>query len=163
MLKQTVGHSKLGAVRGIALVAALVAVLLFLNYVVLNFIADKVGYTAASISFWVIGGAIAFWMLRRFVLVYIYEIGGNVLRITRKYGKRERLIEDIYLNRIIYVGTPEEAKRRDPNAKVIKVVHSAVKTDKTAMLFNTSQGTETVIFQPDAEMRKRLVEAVKSK
>lgn len=162
-MKQIVKHKNLTPLTGFALVLALVAVLLFLNYVVLNFVAARIGNTAASITFWVIGGLIAWWMLRTFIVVYTYEIGDNVLRLCRKYGKRERFIEDIYLNRITYVGTLEEAKHRAPNAKVIKAVHSAVKTDKTAVVFNTSAGTGIAIFQPNDEIRSKLVEALKTK
>lgn len=160
-MKQIAAHKKLSVLHGLLLIFGLVALLLVLNYVILNYIAGRFGYTAASISFWVIGGLIALWMIRTYILMYTYEISGNVLRICRKYGKRERFIEDIYLNRIVRITTPEEAKRKEKNAKVVRAVHSAVKTEKTAVIYKTSAGTQIAILQLDPLMKEALLKEVK--
>lgn len=160
-LKQTVGHKKVTPALGLALIAGLLLILVLLNYVVLDYVAALLGNTAAAICFWVVGGLIALWMLRTFVVVYTYELGDNVLRLCRKYGKRERFIEDIYLTRITFVGTSEEAKRRNPKAAVVKAIHSAVKTEPTAVVFDTSENTKIAVLQADTALRAKLVEIVR--
>lgn len=96
-MKQVVGHKKITPMRGFLVVLALVAALVLINYFVLDYLAGWIGYTAASIGFWIIGILLALYVLRVYVVRYGYEIDGGVLRLTRSYGKRERFIEDIYL------------------------------------------------------------------
>lgn len=161
-MKQIVGHKRLNTISGLALIFGMVAALIMINYFVIDQIAARVGATAASIGFWVIGGLLAWLVLRVFIVTYSYEIGGGVLRLCRHYGKRERFIEDIYLNRIEFVGTPEEAKERFPNAKTVSAVHGSEKLPVTAVVYKTADGLRIARLQANDELKRMLVEQVKA-
>ena len=123
-MKQIVEHKKIGVLHGILLVVGLIAVLMLLNYLVLGYLAVHIGNNASSLAFWVLGGLIAWAVLRIYIVKYSYELDDDVLRLNRAYGKRERHIEDIYLNRLLFMGTPDEAKKKFPNARRVKAVHA---------------------------------------
>lgn len=160
-MKQTVGHPRLKPLAGFGLVLGLVAALVLINYLVIDFLAARVGATAASIAFWVIGGLLAWLVLRVYIVTYSYEVGANTLRLCRHYGKRERFIEDVYLNQIRFVGTPEEAKAKFPKAKTVSAVHGREKLSVTAIAYQTADGMRIARIQANDEMKKLLVAQVK--
>ena len=161
-MKQTVAHKKLSALEGVALIIALIAALLALNYV-FSLIAPYIGANIASLMFWISGGALAYLMMRRYVASFSYELGADVLRICRKYGRRERVIEDIYLANLIFVGTPEAAERRCPGAKKLRAVHKSEGLRVCAVAYGTSSGMRIAHLQLNEDMRARLVQYMKEK
>ena len=80
-MKQTVAHKKLSALEGVALIIALIAALLALNYV-FSLIAPYIGANIASLLFWVSGGALAYLMMRRYVASFSYELGADVINLS---------------------------------------------------------------------------------
>ena len=162
-MKQIVAHKKLGAVQGILLVLGLVVLLLLINYVAIDFLALHLGSTAASIGFWVLGGALAWLVFRVYIVNFVYEMDEDILRLSRKYGKRERHIEDIYLNRMLYIGTPEEAKKRYPQAKKVSATHASSKEARTAVVYQTSAGSRIAIIQANSELKAKLVARMRGK
>lgn len=161
-MKQIVAHKKLSALQGVALIIALIAALLALNFA-FSLIAPYTGANAASLLFWLAGGAIAFFMMRVYVAAYSYELGADVLRICRKYGRRERLIEDIYLVKLVFVGTPEEAEKRNPGAKKLRAVHKSESLPQTAVVYSTTGGMRIAYLQLNEELRAKLVQRIKNK
>lgn len=162
-MKQIVAHKKVGALHGILLVLALIAVLILLNYAVLGFLSTYIGNGASSIAFWVLGGGIAWLVLRVYVVQYCYELGDDVLRVNRAYGKRERHVDDIYLNNLVFLGAPEEAKKRYPNARRVKAVHSKGENPTIALAYKVSDGYRVVLMQPNDEMKAALRARMKAK
>lgn len=162
-MKQIVAHKKIGSMQGILLVLALIAALVLLNYLVLGLLATYIGNGASSLAFWVLGGLLAWGVLHIYVVKYSYELGEDVLRINRAYGKRERHIDDIYLNNLIFLGSPEEAKKRWPNARRVKAVHTKGENATMALVYKSADGRRVVLFQPNDELRQRLVTRIKSK
>lgn len=160
-MKQVVGHKKLNGLAGFGLILGLVAALILINYLVIDFLAARVGATAASIGFWVIGGLLAWLVLRVYIVTYSYETGAGVLRLCRHYGKRERFIEDIYLNQIRFVGTPEAAKEKYPKARIVSAVHGSAKLPVTAVVYQTADGLRVAKIQANDELKKLLIEQVK--
>lgn len=161
-MKQTVEHEKLGALKGILLIVGLVAVLFILNFLCGAFLARWIGYNPASLVFWVLGGAIALWMLHVYVVKYVYELTEDVLRLSRSYGKRPRHIEDVYLRRIVYVGDPAEAKRRYPHARKVSATRRDSKLPAAAVVYRTSDGEGMALIQPDGALRARLEECART-
>ena len=156
-MKQIVRNEKMTPLKGVGLIAALVAFLLLLNYVLTGFAARLVGSTVSTILFWLCGAVVALWMLRNFVVAYSYELTNDLLRICRKYGKRERFIADIYLNRLRFVGTLEEAKSRYPNAKgSFKAVHPRSDLQTTALVYEDSDGLKLAKLQASDELKAAL-------
>lgn len=160
-MKQVVARKSLSTLQGIGLILALVAVLVLLNHVVLNLLAAWLGAAAASIGFWLIGGAIALWVLRVFVVKYSYEVGPDVLRLCRSYGKRERHIEDVYLNQILFVGAPEAAKKRWPDAKRVRAMRSPRELPVTAVVYKTAFGKRVALIQANDELKSHLADSVR--
>lgn len=160
-MKQIVAHKKLGALRGILLVLGLVAALVLLNYFVLALLVKLLGDAAGTISMWCLGGLLAWQVLRIYIVAYAYEMDDEVLRLSRKYGKRERIIEDIYLSRLLFVGAPDEAKKRYPDARRVSAVHAGVKDGVTAVVFQNSLGTRIALAQLNPEFRQKLISIVK--
>lgn len=162
-MKQIVAHKKLSAMHGLLLVLALFVVLIVLNYVVLGFLSTYLGNGVSSLAFWVLGGLLAWLVLRVYIVQYSYELGDEVLRLNRAYGKRERHIEDIYLNQLLFVGAPEEARRRWPNARRVKATHVKGENPVVALVYQTSEGKHLALMQPNDDLLKALRESVKKK
>ena len=162
-MKQIVEHKKLGPVQGILLIVGLVATLIVLNFLCVYYLSALLGYQPASLVFWVIGGLIAWQMLRVYVMKFEYELSADVLRLNRSYGKRPRHIEDIYLNRLLFVGDPDEAKRRYPKAKRVTAKHGSVDLPVTAVVYKTSDDARVALIQANDELKARLMETAKKK
>ena len=160
-MKQIVEHKRLGAVRGILLIVGLVAILMVLNFLCMYYLSALLGYQPASLVFWVLGAVIALQMLRVYVVKYEYDMGADVLRLNRYYGKRPRHIEDIYLNRILFVGDPAEAKRRHPKAKKVSAMHGNVDLPVTAVVYRTADDPRVALIQANEELRERLMAKAK--
>ena len=162
-MKQIVAHKKIGALRGILLIVGLVLALMVLNYLCLFHLSALVGFQAATLVFWVIGAVIALQMLRVYVVKYEYEMNADLLRLNRSYGKRPRHIEDIYLNRLLFVGDVDEAKKRYPKAKKVSAMHGSVDLPATAVVYKTADETHMALLQANDELKQRLLERAKGK
>ena len=160
-MKQIVGHKKLSSLGGFLIVLALVAILVFINYFVLTYIAALIGSTAASIGFWVIGILLALYVLRVYVVRYSYEIDGGVLRLNRSYGKRKRFIEDIYLRQILFTGTKAAAKKRYPSVRIVRALYCRSDIATLAVVYKNSEGVRCALIQANDEIRACLENAVK--
>lgn len=162
-MKQIVAHKKLNVLQGLLLVLGLMLALIVLNYVVLGLLATRFGNAASSLAFWVLGGLMAWAVLRVYVVQYSYELGEEVLRLNRAYGKRERHVDDIYLNQLLFVGEPEEAKRRWPNAKKVKATHVKGENAIVALVYQASDGKRLALMQPNDELLTALRACMKKK
>lgn len=162
-MKQIVAHKKLSALHGFLLVLGILAVLLVMNNLVLGVLTRAVGFTVANVIFWLVGALMALWVLRVYVVKYIYELGPDVLRLNRAYGKRERHIEDIYLSQLVFVGSSEEAKKRWPEAKRVRAVHARGEEAVTAVVYRTASGVRTALLQANPALKAKLVERLRDK
>ena len=162
-MKQIVGHRKIGPVRGILLILGLIVALMAVNYVCLYYLSPLIGYQPASLVFWIIGALIAMQMLRIFVMKFEYELNADLLRLNRKYGKRPRHIEDIYLNRLLFVGEADEAKKRYPKAKKVTAMHASADLPVTAVVYRTADDIHVAHLQLNDEMKRRLLERARMK
>ena len=163
IMKQVVERKKLGVIHGILLIVGLVAVLIVLNFLCMYYLSALLGYQPASLVFWFFGALIAWQMLRVFVMKYEYEMNADVLRLNRSYGKRPRHIEDIYLNRLLFVGSVEDAKQRYPKARKVTAIHGSVDLPVTAVVYKTSDDTHMALIQANDELKVRLMERMKQK
>ena len=162
-MKQIVAHKKLSPLHGFLLVLGSLAVLLVMNNLVQGLLTRAVGFTAANLIFWRIGALMALWVLRVYVVKYIYELTPDLLRLIRAYGKRARHIEDVYLSQLVFVGSPEEAKRRWPEAKRVRAVHARGDEAVTAVVYRTAGGMRTALIQANPALKAKLVERLREK
>lgn len=161
MMKQTVYNRKLSDFQGFLVVMGLVIVLIALNYLVIDVLANILGYTAASIGFWVVGIIVGLWVFHEFIEAYQYEMDEDILRLNRAYGKRTRHIEDIYLSRLIYIGNPAEAAAKNPQARRVKAFHKKCKIAQTAVVYDSSAGRRMAILNLNDELLAELKKKMK--
>lgn len=161
-MKQIVSHKKIHPIVGVLIIILLLGFLLGLNYV-LGFLVPLVGQTISEIFFWLVGALIAWWFLRTYVVKYSYEMTEDVLRLNRMYGKRERFIADIYLNRLLFVGSLEEAKKRNSGAKVVRAMQATCKIPPTAIAYKTSSGISIALIQANDELIAKLKQRLQKK
>ena len=162
-MKQTVYNRKPGNVQGFFLVIGLVAALIAMNYLFETVVAGLIGFLAASICFWGVVIALGLWIFHEFVEAYSYELGEDVLRLNRAYGKRTRLIEDIYLSRLIFIGSPADAEAKNPGTGRVRAFHRKNPTPLTAVVYQTARGKRMALIQPDKRMLEALMAKMKEK
>lgn len=161
-MKQIVERKRLSAIQGVLLILGLVAVLVILNFLCGVFLARLIGYNPASLVFWILGGGIALWMLHVYIVKYVYELDSDILRLSRSYGKRPRHIADIYLRQIKFVGDPEEAKKRFPQARKLSATRGGVDIPITAVVYKTSDGEALALLQANPELKSKLESRAKA-
>ena len=169
-MKQSIGHKKLNPLQGVLLIISLFAALILLNYVAIDFvglwfsrISERAGTIAGLVTFWGLGGGIALQVLRVYVARVGYTMNEDLLRMSRFYGKRERHIEDIYLNQLLFVGAPEDARKRYGKLPSVKATHSSCKLARTALVYKNSSGTRMALIQADEALKTALTQRVKKK
>lgn len=160
-MKQTVYNRKLSDFQGFLVVLGLVIALVICNYLVIDVLAKFLGYTAASIGFWVIGILLGLWVFHEFIEAYQYELGEDVLRLNRAYGKRTRLIDDIYLSQLIFVGEIDSAMAKNPNAKCVKAYHKKCPIPVSAVVYDSASGRKMALIQANAEILAGLKKKMK--
>lgn len=159
-MKQTVAHKKLNSLQGILLVLGLVAAILLLNFII-EIAGRFIGAGAATACFWVIGILIVLWVYRTYIVAYQYELDADELRLSRRYGKRERPIETVYLRNLQYIGSFEEAQKRYPRAKKVAAVHSRCGIQPTAIVYKDSEGMRIALIQADEALKEKLIAQLK--
>ena len=92
-----------------------------------------------------------------------YTMNEDLLRMSRFYGKRERHIEDVYLNQLLFVGTLADAQKRFGKLRCTKATHPSCKLPRTALVYKTSSGTHMALIQADEDMKAALTQRVKKK
>lgn len=162
-MKQTNGNKKLGNFAGLLVVIGLVVLLILLNFASSLWLAPLVGYNYAALVFWIIGGIIAFIVLRVFISRIQYELSDDMLIISRIYGKKARPIETIFLRQLVFVGSKEEAEKRNPKLAKVKALHSRCKLPVTAVVYKTSTHPRMALLQLNDEMKAALMEQMKAK
>lgn len=162
-MKQIVEHKKLSTLHGLLLVAGLMLILILMNYLVLGLLATRIGNGASSIAFWVLGGLIAWAVLRIYIVKYFYLLDDEVLQINRAYGKRERHVDNVYLHQMVFVGKPEDAQKRYPNAVKVRAIHLKGENLTMAVVHRVSSGHRMLLFQPNDEILSALKSKVREK
>ena len=169
-MKQSIGHKKLNPLQGLLLIVCLLAILFLVNYLAIDLfgawfsrISERAGGLAGLIAFWVIGGFIALQVLRVYVARISYTLTEDLLRMSRFYGKRERHIEDIYLNQLLFVGAPEDARKRYGKLRCTRATHSSCKLERTALVYKNSSGMRMALIQANDELKAALTQRVKRK
>lgn len=155
-MKQVVAHKKLGALQGALVILGLLAVLIALNYLSGTVLARWIGANPAALIFWLLGALVAWQVLRVYIVRYCYTLDSGLLRLTRAYGKRERHIEDIYLNQLLFVGDPLEAKKRFPGAKKLRALHVSAQQPVTAVVYKNPSGLRVALIQANEEIKAQL-------
>ena len=160
MIEQRVENRSLKGWRGIALVLALAA-LVILGSCFFTWLGRYIG-GAASVLFIAFGGALAWALLDRCVLAFVYTCNGSCLRVCRAYGKRQRFMLDVWLNSVRACGAPEEMRARFPGARVQRAVRPACPIPPLAVVWQDGGKPSILVLQPGDRLRDVLIRAAKN-
>ena len=155
MLEQRIRNRQPDALRGAGLIL-LIALAVLAGSAFFSRLENRLG-TLSSLLFIAYGCAIAWFLLDWYALSFIYTATDDVLRICRAYGKRERFAADIWLNRVVAWGTPEDMKQRYPQAKVLRATRAQCPFAPLALVYKDSDSLAMAVIQPDDAMREHLL------
>ena len=159
MLQQKLRNRQPTALQGVGLVL-LIALAAMAGSAFFSLLERRIG-VLASVLFIAYGCAIAWFLLDWYALSYVYTATDDCLRICRAYGKQERFAADVWLNRVVAWGTPEDMKQRYPQAKVLQATRAQCPYAPLALVYKDSDSLAMAIIQPDDAMRKHLLGAIR--
>lgn len=159
MIQQRVSHRSLQGWRGVALIAV-IALGVILDSNLFYYLGRWIG-NAASLMFILFGMGVAWFLLNRYVMSFVYTCDGSCLRVRRAYGRYERQMADIWLNGIQRCGTLEDVKRRCPGARVQRAVKPECPIEPLAVAYNDAGRTAIMVLQPEDALRQVIVKAAK--
>ena len=159
---QKVRNSKLGALKGLGVVAGIFAAL-FVITLVTQLLIPFIGEGPSSLLFWGLGALVALWTMRRFVLTYSYGLGTNVLRVTFAYGRYERVMVDLYFNNIVNAGTLSDMRARYPSARVNRATRPGCDIEPLAVAARDNGVISIFLLQPDSVIRAKLEEVARGR
>ena len=159
MLEQKLRNRQPTALQGVGLIL-LIALATITGSAFFSLMQRRIGVLASAL-FILYGCAIAWFLLNWYALSFIYTATDDILRICRAYGKRERFAADIWLNRVVAWGTPEDMKQRYPQAKVLQATRAQCPYAPLALVYKDSDSLAMAVIQPDDAMRKHLLGAIR--
>ena len=157
MLQQKLRNRQPTALQGVGLVL-LIALAAMAGSAFFSLLERRIG-VLASVLFIAYGCAIAWFLLDWYALSYVYTATDDCLRICRAYGKRERFAADVWLNRVVAWGAPDEMKRRYPQAKALHATRAQCPYEPLALVYQNSGGLAVAVIQPDDAMRRHILDA----
>ena len=159
MIEQRVEHGSLNGWRGVALIAAIAAAVI-LGSRLFTWLGRYIG-NAASLLFILYGCGIAWFLLYRYVMSFVYTCDGSCLRVRRAYGRYQRAMADIWLNGVQACGSYEDMKRRFPSARTQRAVKPECDIAPLAVAYNDAGKVAIMVMQPNDALREAILNAVK--
>ncbi|MBQ3051951.1 MAG: hypothetical protein IJC96_08680 [Clostridia bacterium] len=157
-----VKNDPLKPLQGVLTVLLLVGAVL-LDSFIFQLLTPLLGEGNAALLFWAFGVLIVLWAMRRFVLTYSYGLSGTLLRITFAYGRYERVMEDIYLNNIVFAGDPSVVRQKHPSARVRKATRPGCPLPHYAVAHRDNGKVVITLLQPDDAIREALAAAARGR
>lgn len=161
MIEQRVENQTARGWRGIALILA-IALAVVLGSGLFEWLGRYIG-RIASLLFIAYGVAIAWFLLNRYVLGFLYYLSDGCLRVYRVYGKRQRFMQDMWLNSLVACGAPEAMRQRFPQARLHRAVKPQCPLEPMALAYRDSDGDAILLIQPEPKLREALIQAVRKK
>lgn len=159
-MRQRISNPKLKWWQGILLIVGIVVILTVFQFfaAVVSFMTGNPNsYAIASLAFWIFGGVIALYLLRRFIMAYEYSLEGISFRISRIYaGLKPREALTIVTRSIEAVGTPEEIEGKYPGSHPGVFTRKKTDIEVTALAYRTDGRLKVIHIQPEPDMRERL-------
>ncbi len=163
-ITQLSGKNRLKPGYGLLLIVGLVAAVFAMNLLLGGFMALGLPFLYASILFWVFCVGLLALVFQRFGLVYRYDVDGVKLIISRIYLRNPRFYEQVLLREIVFVGSPEEARRRNPDAGVKRAyAHRDKNGPVTAVTLRRDGTSKTLLLRLDGDAAEFLKNAVKNR
>lgn len=159
MIEQRVAHRSLEGWRGIALIGA-IAVLVILSSNLFDALGRWIG-NASSLLFILFSMGVAGFLLRRYVMSFVYTCDGSCLRVRRAYGRYQRAMADIWLNGIQACGPLDAMRQRFPGARAQRAVRPECDIESLAVAYNDAGKIAIMLMQPNEALRKVIKDAVR--
>ena len=159
MLQQRVENRRPGALQGAGIVLACAAAALAGN-ALFSWMGRWLG-ALASVGFILYGCIIAWLLMDRYALAFVYTANADCLRVCRTYGRRERFMTDVWLNQVRGCGTPEEIKKRFPGARAAHATRPQCPLAPLALAYQSGGRTAILVIQPDDALREHLIRSIK--
>ena len=150
------------ALQGILAILAAVAAVALDGFLTSR-LRPLLGGPIAAALFWIVGVVLALVMMRRFVLSYAYLLAPGMVRVSFAYGRMERLMLDLYLNNVRYIGTLEEMKKRCPGARVTRATLPDAAYAPLAVAHRDDGKMAILLISPDDEIREALEKTVRAR
>lgn len=161
MLEQTVQNERPTPLQGVGIVLATAAAVLLGSWV-FGALQRWIGQ-AASLGFLAYGVLVALALMNRYVMAYHYAANDDVLRVHHRYGRYQRFMVDVWLNRVLAWGTPEDVRRQHPRARVTRAVKPKCPLEPLALAYRTGGKVEILVLQPDAPLRDHLLKHIRKR
>lgn len=159
MIEQRVSHRSLQGWRGVALIAV-IALGVILGSNLFYYLGRWIG-NAASLLFILFGMGVAWFLLNRYVMGFVYYCDGSCIRVRRTYGRYMRVVADVWLNGVQACGSLDEMRRRFPGARVQRAVKPECAIPMLAVAYNDAGRTAILLMQPNESLREVILRAVK--
>ena len=161
MLQQKLSNRRPSPLGGVGIVA-LVLLCVLAASAFFSRLSGRIG-AWASAGFIAFGCAVAWFLLNWYGMSFVYTATDDCLRVCRAYGKRERFMCDVWLNRVVAWGDLEQLKQRFPDAPVSRATRDQCPFEPLALAYRDSEKTHILVIQPDQAMRAHLLGKVKGK
>ena len=155
MITQDVKNPRMKGLGGIVLIL-MIMLIIFLALIVSTALKPYIGALASTISVWAVGGAVALYVNRRFVMEFRYSADARRFRVERLYGDRARFMTEIPLNAIVKTGSPADIRSAYPDAPKENATLRDAKLETVAIAYKSDGAVRILLAQPDERMRKRL-------
>lgn len=158
---QTVGKGGVKGLSGFLIIIAAVAAIYALNFVLSVLTRLGLNFLIGSLLFWGLGIGLALFLFYRFALLYQYELSDAKFVISRVYIHNPRPMLEIYPREIVFLGPPEEARRRYPNASTQRAITRRAPDPVTALVYVRDKAPHLVLIEPDQDIKTALLAVVK--
>ena len=161
MLEQRISNPQPGALQGAGIVL-LIALAALAGNALFGWMGRWLG-ALASVGFILYGCVIAWMLMDRFALSFVYTANADCLRVCRAYGKRERFMVDVWLNQVLAYGSLDDMKKRFPGARMAHATRTGCPLSPLALAYQADKKTAILVIQPDDALRAHLIQTVRGK
>ena len=161
MITQDVKNPKLQGMGGILVILAILLAI-FLALVLSAVLRPFAGALISTIFVWLAGGAVALYVMRRYVVKFRYSMDARRIRIERVYGDRARFMLEFPLNCIVKMGSIEEMRAAYPSARKDNAMLRDVPIRPVAIAYKQEGAVRLLLLQPNEQIHERLLSALKN-
>ena len=166
-MKQIVSNPPLKWWQGMLAITALVLLLSgaqFFAALISYMAGGGAAYTAASVSYWLFGGVVAFLFIRAFIMKYQYSVEGLSFNIERLYGRmKPRLAVSIITRKIVDIDTVKAIAEKYPNLQhYTSYTKKHCDIEVKCLVYDAGGGYKMIRFQPDEELESELKHYIKN-
>lgn len=158
MITQRVSPKKVGAWQGILMVLAIAALLMTATALV-NVLKARTDPIWGQIGVLLLAGLGAYYLMRNYVLEYQYTVADGVFYIERIYGQRTKVMLQVPLGDILFVGEDRQAAAKWPQARVMvnaTLGRPMEKREKVCFAYRKDGQVQLGLIQADEAIRKAL-------